>query len=455
MHKAAGAVTLAQTMENQTGIRDAIILLGLFLANGFFSMSEMALVSSRRARLRAKAEEGHKAYAQALKTADNPSAFLSSIQIWITLIGTLSGVFSGATIAKIITGWITRIDILAPYASSISLGIVVVIVTLFSIVIGELVPKQIALSNPERIAAGVVGPVLALAAVFRPLERLLSGTTGLLLKLLRVNRSGDPAVTEEEIRIMIQEGSQTGAVGKKESDMVEGVFYLGERRVSSFATHRSDIIWLDIQDGPERVKSSLLAHPELNAFPVCKDSLDELIGMVKARDILIAFMEDRYLGLASLMEKAVYIPESMTALKAFEAFKSNGAQTLIVLDEYGGMHGSLTQRDLVEEIVGEMAMPGRRADPEIVQRMDGSYLVDGMTNIDTFREYFALERLLPETHGYNTLAGFILEIHGCIPKVGERIAWEGYLLEIVDMDMRRIDKVMVTPPPKLETEANV
>jgi putative hemolysin len=434
-------------MDTQNGLRDALFLLLLFLLNGFFSMSEMAVVSSRRARLRAKAEEGRKGYQKALKTSENPSSFLSTIQIWITLIGTLSGVFSGATIAKVFAAWISKIDFLARYADSISLGIVVVVVTFLSIIIGELVPKQLALSNPERIAAGVVGPVSVMAAIFRPIERLLSGTTVLILRLLRVDRAAEPAVTEEEIRIMIQEGTQNGVVGKKERDMVEGVFYLGDKRVSSFATHRSDIVSLELKDGPDEVKKAILAHPEMGEFVVCRESLDEPVGIVKARAALMAFLDGSYKGLGAIMEKPMFIPESMTALKAFEAFKANNVQTLLVLDEYGGMHGSLSQRDLVEEIVGELSMPGKQVDPEIVKRADGSYLVDGMTNIDTFRDFFSLERLLPESRDYNTLAGFILEIRGSIPRVGDKTEWEGYSFEVVDMDLHRIDKILVTPPP--------
>jgi len=228
--------------------------------------------------------------------------------------------------------------------------------------------------------------------------------------------------------------------------MVEGVFYLGDRRVSAFVTHRSEVAWIEASDGPERVKETILAHPELNEFPVCRGGLDDPVGMVGARDLLAAFMEGRFDGLRSVMRKPVFIPETMTALKAFEAFKANGVQTLLVLDEYGGMHGLLTQRDLVEEIVGELSLPGRQAEPEIVQRQDGSYLVDGMMNIDGFREFFDLERLLPESRGYHTLAGFILELQGSIPRTGETMEWEGYRFEIVDMDLNRIDKVLVRIP---------
>jgi len=433
-------------MDIQAVIRDAVILLLLFMLNGFFAMGEMAVVSSRRARLKTKADEGKKSYLRAMKTSEDPSSFLSGIQIWITLIGTLSGAFGGATIAQNIARLIAKVPFLARYASTIGLAAVVIIITFVSIIVGELVPKRIALSSPERIAAATVGPIRVMAAVFRPLEKFLSAVSSLVMRILGVKLSGGPSVTEEEIRIMIQEGTQSGAVGKKESDMVEGVFYLGDRRVSAFVTHRSEVAWIEASDGPERVKETILAHPELNEFPVCRGGLDDPVGMVGARDLLAAFMEGRFDGLRSVMRKPVFIPETMTALKAFEAFKANGVQTLLVLDEYGGMHGLLTQRDLVEEIVGELSLPGRQAEPEIVQRQDGSYLVDGMMNIDGFREFFDLERLLPESRGYHTLAGFILELQGSIPRTGETMEWEGYRFEIVDMDLNRIDKVLVRIP---------
>lgn len=433
-------------MDIQAGIRDAIILLLLFTLNGFFSMGEMAVVSSRRARLKAKADEGKKSYLRALRTSEDPSSFLSGIQIWITLIGTLSGAFGGATIAQNIARLVAQVPLLAPYAPTIGLAVVVIAITFVSIIVGELVPKRIALSSPETIAAATVGPIRVMAAVFRPLEKFLSAVSSLLMRLLGVKRDGGPSVTEEEIRIMIQEGTQSGAVGKKERDMVEGVFYLGDRRVSAFVTHRSEVAWLEASDGPETVKRKILDHPELNEFPVCRGGLDDPIGMVGARDALMAFIEGRYEGLRALMRKPVFIPESMTALKAFEAFKSNGVQTLLVLDEYGGMHGLLTQRDLVQEIVGELSLPGRQAEPEIVEREDGSYLADGMMNVDSFREFFSLERLLPESRGYHTLAGFILELHGAIPRTGEILEWEGFRFEIVDMDLNRIDKILVRTP---------
>jgi putative hemolysin len=413
-------------------------------------MAEMAVVSSRKARLRAKADEGKKNYKQALGVSENPSSFLSTIQIGITLVGILSGAFGGATIAQGIARGLSGIPYVGRYAEPLGVGIVVILITFFSIVIGELVPKQIALSGPERIAAAVVGPIKRLSLIFRPLEKLLSATTRLVLRILRVSRTADPAVTEEEIRIMIQEGAQSGTVQQRESDMVEGVFYLGERRVGDFAVHRSDMAWLEADAGVDEVRRALREHPELTAFPVCRGGLDNLVGAVKVRNLLSAFLDGRYSGLAAHMDKPVFVPETMTALKVFEAFRSNDVQTLFVLDEYGGLHGCLSLRDVIEEIVGELSHSRRQGDPEVVKRADGSFLVDGLISLDILGDEIPEARAIPENRDYRTLAGFVLEILGSIPRTGDRFEWKGWEFEIVDMDLNRIDKVLVRLPKKPE-----
>lgn len=437
-------------MEPSTPLLDILILLGLFVLNGFFSLSEMALVSSRRARLKAKAEEGKPGYRVALKASEEPSSYLSTIQIGITLIGIVSGAFGGATLAGPLAALISRIPFLAPWSHSIGLALVVLLITFFSIVIGELVPKRIALSGPEPIAAAVVRVIRAFGFFFRPLERLLSAVSGLVLRLLGVKPRPENEVTEEEIRVMIQEGRGSGTVEESAGEMVEGVFYLGERRVAAFAMHRAEVAWLDLAADDQEVRAFLRENRDLQAFPVCKGSLDEPVGVVKIRDLFLSMMEGQYDGLAGVMEAAVFVPETMTALKAFETFRASGAQLILVLDEYGGMQGVLTLRDLVEEIVGELSTRGLEDVPEVVERPDGSALVDGLFSLDEFRDHYGLGSELPESHEYHTLAGFILDRLGSIPRTGEVVEWKGFLLEIVDMDGNRIDKVLVTPPPRLE-----
>jgi putative hemolysin len=443
---------MLQCLKMDNGFIDVLVVILLVLFNGFLSMAEMAVVSSRPARLKAKAEAGKKNYVRALEASRNPSSFLSTIQIGITLVGVLSGAFGGATIARVLARSLSSFPAIAPYAETIALASVVLLITFFSIVIGELVPKQLALSRPEPIAAAVVPQIRFLGIVFKPLELLLSATTRLVLRIFRVNRTSDPAVTEEEIRIMIQEGALSGAVEKREHDMVEGVFYLSDRKASNFAVHRSDMAWLEEDASPEDVRKALKEHPELTAFPVCRGGLDRLVGVVKVRTLLLVFLEGRYSGLADHMEKPAFIPETMTALKVFEAFRRNDVQTLFVLDEYGGLQGSVGLRDLVEEIVGELSHSRREGDPELVKRQDGSFLVDGLMSVDILEDELGIPGAFPKERDYNTIAGFALEALDTIPKAGDGFSWGGWKIEIMDMDFNRIDKILMRPILEKEGE---
>jgi putative hemolysin len=433
-------------MNDHHGLIDILVLLVLFLCNGFFSLSEMALVSSRKARLKTKADEGKKGYKRALMVSEKPAAFLSTIQIGITLIGTISGAFGGATLAGTIAAWVANIKPLAAYAQTIGLVLVVIVITFLSIIIGELVPKQIALSSPEKIASKVVGPINVVAFFFRPIEKFLSASAALALRLLRVKTDTDPEITEEEVRVMIQEGTRSGVFEKNEGDMVEGVFYLGDRSVGNFATHRSEIVWMDIDDDMEAVRQTLLAHVNFNAFPVCQGSEDRPLGIVKTRALLSAFLENGFTKLEDYLETDVFIPESMSAIKTFEVFRRSGAKSLLVLDEYGSMQGLINLRDLIEEIVGELSQTRAQEKTEIVKRADGSYLVDGSASLDTLRERFGNRLPFPDSRDYHTLAGFMLDMMGSIPKTGDSFLWQDVSFEVIDMDLNRIDKILVTFP---------
>ncbi|GAB1481495.1 hemolysin family protein [Treponema sp.] len=431
---------------------EIFVLLLLILFNGFFSMSEMAIVSSRKSRLRAKAEEGKKAYKKALHASEQPSRFLSTIQIGITLIGTMAGAFGGAMLAvplsKVFASW----GLLAPYAEGVAVGVVVLSITFLTIVFGELLPKQIALSAPERIASKVVPFLEAIALIFRPIVSLLSHTTSFFLRLFRVDEQAKYAITEEEIHIALLDGERSGVVHEKERSMVEGVFYLGDRPVETFMTHRSELEWLELDASPEMAKSVVLKSRSQTYFPVSSGSLDEVSGIVSARDVLSSLMEGKWKGLRALMKKPCFVPGTMSALKAFEAFKRGSSEFLLIIDEYGGMEGALSIRDLIEEIVGELSTTDTDSE-EIVKREDGSYLMGGLVNVDDFAELFSIDKYLPEHREYHTLAGFVLEIAGAIPRTGEVFNWEGFRIEIVDMDGNRIDKVIVMPPQKaLEEE---
>ncbi len=429
-----------------------IVIFLLILLNGFFSMSEMAIVSSRKGKLRAKVDEGKKSYKKALHASENPSRYLSTVQIGITLIGILSGAFGSSTFAVPIAHSLMVFPFLAPYATALAVGLVVIVLTFLSIVLGELTPKQFALSKPEKIAAFAVPILEVLAIIFNPVVTFLSRTTTFLLKILHVSSSNDQVITEEEIWIALLEGERHGIVEEKERRMVEGVFYLGDRPVETFMTHRSELAWLELDSDAESIKATVLSLRGQSLFPVVKQGLDDVVGVVAADDLLTAFLDGSWSGMKSIMRKACFIPGTMSSLKAFEVFKRERTDTLLVLDEYGGLAGALSIQDLVEEIVGELSTPDTDSE-EIIKREDGSYLMGGLVNVDIFAELFALGGAVPEQRDYHTLAGLVLEIVGAIPRTGEFFTWKGFRFEIMDMDGNRIDKVLVTPPPAPNPEA--
>lgn len=422
-----------------------LVLLGLILLNGFFSMSEMAIVSSRKARLKAKADEGKKSYRKALNAAEAPARFLSTIQIGITLIGIFSGAFGGTTFARPLARILSGVPFLGPYSEGIALAFVVLSITVLSIVLGELTPKQFALSDPERIAAFSVPVLEKLAVVFNPIVASLSHMTAALLKALGIAENADHPITEEEIRGAIREGERHGVVEEKERRMVEGVFYLGDRPVETFMIHRSDLLWIEENAEEEAAKKAALDATRQTVIPVIRGGLDDIVGVVNVRDLLAAVIHGPWNGLAPLLKKACFVPSSMSSLKVFEVFKRESVDMILVLDEYGGLAGALSIKDLIEEIVGELSAPDADSE-EIVKREDGSYLMGGLVNVDDFVELFSLQMHLREHRDYHTLAGFVLDVLGVIPKTGEKFTWNGFRFEIVDMDGNRIDKLIVHPP---------
>ena len=432
-------------MENGFPYLGLIVLSGLILLNGFFSMSEMAIVSSRKARLKIKADEGKKSYRKALEAAESPARFLSTIQIGITLIGILSGAFGGATFATPLAALLSRVPFIKPYAEGVALFTVVLSITVLSIVLGELTPKQFALSNPERIAAFSVPILEKLALVFSPIVAALSHMTAGVLKTLGIAETSNQIITEEEIRGAILEGERHGVVEEKERRMVDGVFYLGDRPVETFMIHRSELQWIQENGGVEEAKRVALEAKRQTVIPVIRDGPDDIVGVVNVLELLAAVVHGPWDGLAPLTKKACFVPSSMSSLKVFEVFKREGVDMLLVLDEYGGLAGALSLRDLIEEIVGELSAPTSDME-EIVKREDGSYLMGGLVNVDDFVELFSLQKDLREHREYHTLAGFVLDALGVIPKTGETFVWNGFRFEILDMDGNRIDKVLVYPP---------
>jgi len=430
-----------------TALRDILIIFILILVNGFFSLSEMSLVSSQKARLLAKAKKGKKSYKRALAAKEEPGRFLSTIQIGITLIGILAGAFGGSTLTEPLRKMVIKIPILIPYAEGIAVAIVVIGITYFSIVLGELVPKQVALSKPESIASFVVPILDAIAHIFKPLVGFLSISTSILLKIFHIREAPRHTMTEEELHIALQEGQQSGIVKESERFMVEGIFYLGDRPVKTFMTYRSDVAWLNSTVDLLNLKPMLLEPDSPKYYPVCHETPDEVVGIVSKEDLLTQILLDSKKPLKSIIKKPILVPETMSALKAFDVFKREQVEYILVMDEYGGFSGTLSIQDLVEEIIGEISRPDRDME-DIILREDGSYLIGGAVNIDEAAELLGFGSLIKDHHEFNTLAGFILEIAGEIPKTGTTYTWNGYTFEIVDMDGNRIDKVIVQKPPK-------
>lgn len=421
-----------------------LFIILLIIANGVFSMSEIAVVSARKARLQQLANEGNAKARAALELASSPNRLLSTVQIGITLIGILAGVLGGATIAEELAQRLSTMPLFAPYGKVIALGAVVLGITYLSLVIGELVPKRLALHNPERIACAVATPMRAISVMASPVVHLLSVSTDAVLRILGIRPVAEPPVTEEEIKILIEQGTKAGAFEEAERYMVERVFRLADRRVGELMTPRTEIIWLDIEDTSLEMRRKI-ADSGHSRFPVCQGSLDNILGVVKVKDLLVG--RELAADLKASLRRPLFAPESTHALKVLELFKQSGTHISLVVDEYGSIQGLITLNDIMEEVVGEVPTVEELAEPRAVQREDGSWLLDGMLSIDEFKEIFHI-RKLPGEGSYQTLAGLILMQMGRIPSVGNHFEWGGLRFEVVDMDGNRVDKVLVMPVHK-------
>ena len=421
---------------------EIIVILAIILLNAIFVLSEMSVASSRKARLQQRINDGDRRADTVLHLIENPNLFLSTVQIGITLIGILVGVVGGISLAAPIRGLLSAIPVLTPYAEELALAIVVIGITFVSIVLGELVPKRIALHNPERIATILAGPMIFVSKLFRPFVWLLGKFTDFVLKLLGIQPGTEPPVTEEEIQLLIDQGTQAGVFEEAEHDMVEGVFSLGDQRVYSLMTPRPDIVWLDIADSIEEILRKLEGS-DFSRFPVRQGSLDVIVGIVKARDLLVQSLNDEPIILKNLLKPAFFVPETMFASRALEVLKEKGTDMLLVIDEFGALQGLLTINDILEEIVGEMEID----EPQATQRQDGSWLLDGMLEVDEFKEIFHLP-VLPHEDEYETLSGFVMVSLGRVPQPTDRFEWHGLNFEVMDMDGRRVDKVLVTTLPQ-------
>ena len=415
-----------------------IIIVFLIAMNNILAMTEAALLSVRKARLQQRVNEGDKKAAIVLRLVENPNQFLSVIQIGITLIDVLTGALTGATLAVVLTRQFEKIPLLAPYSEGIGLATGVLIITYFSIILGELVPKRLAIQNPEKIASRFARPMLFFSKILSPVVRFLSFSTEVVLRLVGIRPSNEPPVTEEEIHVLLDQGTQAGIFEEAEQDMVAGVFRLNNRRVYSLMTPRTEILWLDVRDTTDEILKKMAEGP-YSRFPVCQGSLDNVLGIVKARELLTRSLAGEPIHLKECLSPALFIPETTFASRALEIFKESNKELVLVIDEFGGVTGLLTINDVIEEIVGDIEI----GEPQITQRQDGSWLLDGMLDIDEFKELFNLGAL-PNEDDYETLAGFVMTSLGKIPHAADQFEWEGLRFEVVDMDARRVDKVLVT-----------
>ncbi len=419
--------------------KDVLVILLLIFFNAILALSEAAMLSVRKARLQQRLNEGDKRARLALKLAENPNRFLSTIQIGITVIDVLVGVISGATVADLLINAFAGNPAIAPFSEAIGLAVVVITVSFLSIVFGELVPKRLAMQNADGVASAIAGPMSFVAKLFTPFVWLLGKSTDLILRLFGVKHTAEIPMTEEELLVHLDQGTQAGVFEETEQDMVEGVFSLSDQRVNALMTPRNEIIWLDVNDTPAEIRRKVKESP-FSRFPVGDDSLDNVVGVVKAKDFLLADLKTGK-QLKEIARPPLFVPETAFGSRALEILKEAKREMVLVVDEFGVVQGLLTLADILEEIVGAF-----EGEPQATQRQDGSWLLDGMLPNDEFKEIFNLRRL-PDEEEYETLGGFVMLHLGRIPQAADLFEWNGLCFEVMDMDGKRVDKILVTTIP--------
>lgn len=423
---------------------DIVLLAVLIVLNGAFAMSEIAIVSSRRARLTQMAEAGNKGARHALTLASEPTRFLSSVQVGITSIGILNGAIGQGAIAGRVRTMLEQVPAVAAYADTLSLGIMVVVLTYVSLIIGELVPKRLALTHPEAVASVIARPMVIVARVARPIVLLLSVSTDSIVRLFGIRQTKQPGVTVEEIRVMLEQGAEEGVFKPTEHELVTNVLNLDERHVGSVLTPRSNVIYLEVRDSVETIRAKL--HEQSHAvLPLCDGGLEKVLGFVRSTKVLEQVLEKGSLDLASLAEPALFVPETMTVMKLLEQFKRTHLPMALVVDEFGDVEGLVSLTDVISSIVGDLPMqPGE--EPSIVQREDGSWLFDGAIDLDTVLRTLEADSILSEEDRlhYHTLGGLAMFALGRVPKTGDIFERGDYKFEVVDMDGNRVDRVLVS-----------
>ncbi len=423
---------------------EIIFIIVLLIANGLFSMSEMAVVSARKARLHKRATDGDKGAKAALELADNPGSFLSTVQIGITLVGILAGAFGGATIAEKLAPTLKKFPAIEPYADNISFGLVVMVITYLSLVVGELIPKRLALHSPDKIASMVAAPMKKLSSLASPLVKLLESSTNGLLRLFGLRESSEPPVTEDEIKVLIEQGISAGVFEEAEQNLIERTFHLGDRTVSELMVPRPDVVFLDLDDPPEVIKE-VVSGNRLSRYPVIQGAADNVVGFVRAKDLLASAYANQPFDLKSAMVPALYLPDTMPAFKAIEMFKSSRRHMAVIIDEHGGVEGLVTVNDILDALVGDIPSMDEQEEQPVVRREDGSFLLDGALSINQIKQTLQLKHLPGEEDGgFQTLGGFMMARLGRVPAVADHLEFGGWRFEIMDMDRRRVDKVLVT-----------
>jgi putative hemolysin len=430
---------------SSSSVLEILVVALLIFANSLFAMTEMSIVSSKKVRLQQLVNQGNRRAATALELANSPNRLLSTAQIGITLIGIFAGAFGGAKIAKGLELELDKLPMFSGRSEGVSLTIVVVLITYFSLVFGELVPKRLAMNNPEIIATSTAMPMQTLAQIMSPVVHLLSMSTELILRMMGIQPSQEPEVTEEEIKVLIEQGTEAGTFEQAEQDLLQRVFRLGDRHVNALMTPRPDIVWLDLDDPIDTNRQKMIKSSH-SRLPVCQAGLDNVLGVVQISDLLSRVLAGEPLDLTATLRRPLFVPESTTGFRILELFKQSGV-----------IQGLVTLNDVLVELVGDMPDIDQQEEPMAVQREDGSWLIDGMYSVEDFFELFGIKQdPRHQRNNYQTLAGLVITHLGRIPTAADHFEWQDFRFEVMDMDGNRVDKVLVMPmPPEESVEAPV